>query len=74
MKITATIHRLKIAFKLSGKRYGQSNDVQAPGTLFPFDEIDLEIGESWVKPPGAELVFVREYLPTQPEGNIYKGA
>ena len=80
MRITATDKRLKVAFRKPGRYYGQNRgegEVFDDGdrTSYPFDEVDVEQGQSWELPEGGTLVFVREYLPV-PDftfDNIYVG-
>jgi len=74
MKITASDKRLKVAFQLPGKRYGQPSATQYPSDIVPFEEHDVEIGETWTLPEGGTFVFVKEYLPTAPDGDTFKGA
>lgn len=64
MKIQATDKRLKVAFRVDGKHYGHGGFDPALGIEeYPFDEIDVEVGESWELPAGGTLVFVRQYEP-----------
>lgn len=66
MKITAVTKRLKIAFKKADGKYGSSGGEIETG-LYPFDETDVEIGDSFVLGPDDELVFVRKYEPLAAE-------
>lgn len=68
MRITATDKRLKVAYRLAGRYYNHTaseGEVFDTGdrTSFPFDEADIEVGETWELAKGATLVCVSEYLP-----------
>jgi hypothetical protein len=71
MKVQATDRKLKVAYRLAGKYYGQNGLGEGSEqfdngthTSYPFDEVDVEVGTEWILPTGATLVFVKEYLPT----------
>lgn len=61
MQITAVTKRLKVAFKQAGKAYGRSGEIETG--LYPFDEKDVEVGETFQLGADDELVFIRKYEP-----------
>lgn len=80
MRISATSKRLKVAYRQPNKQYGVNRGDgetfdEGKTTSYPFDEIDVELGQTWELPEGGTLVFVREYLPVPDFNfdNIYGG-
>lgn len=74
MKITATTIRLRVDYKLNGKKYdpaaaseGQPDINNATYSTYPFDSQDVEVGE-YFEVNGAEVVRVVEYTAHAEQG------
>lgn len=65
MKITATTTRLRADYRLAGKVYNENAEAgvfdDGQRTTYPFDSTDIEVGQSFDLPAGADLVRVVEY-------------
>jgi hypothetical protein len=65
MKITATTSRLRVDYRLAGKVYNESAEVgvfdDGQRTSYPFDSTDVDAGQTFDVPAGADVVRVVEY-------------